>query len=81
MPNMKAIFLRIKKLWPMLKVFSAQVLKCRRAIAIPPVKRMLGQMLKSSNFSLSVFLCAFHNFAYHTNNSLTTKAYDRCNDE
>ena len=46
-------------------VFSAPALKCRRAIAIPPASasasacKMLGQMLKSWNFSLSVFFLAF----------------------
>ena len=48
-------------------VFSAPALKCRRAITIPPASasasasicKMLGQMLKSWNFSLSVFFLAF----------------------
>ena len=56
-------------------IFSAPALKCRRAIAIPLASatasvsasasasastcKMLGQMLKSWNLSLSVFFLAF----------------------
>ena len=44
-------------------IISAPALKCRRAIAIPPASastcKMLGQMLKSWNFSLSVIFLAF----------------------
>ena len=52
-------------------LFSAPALKCRRAIAIPSASasasastcKMLGQMLKSLNFSLSAFLCPRHKMA------------------
>ena len=53
--------------------------KCRRAIAIPPASasacKIIGQMLKSSNFSLSVFFFHFiFNFAYHTDKALHNKS-------
>ena len=39
---------------------------------------MLGRMLKSWNFDLSVFFLAFK-LRFHTNKKrFTTKAYDRC---
>ena len=59
------------KLVFLVPIFSAPALKCRRAIALPPASvsastsawasayKMLGQMLKSWNFSLSVFFLAF----------------------
>ena len=46
-------------------IFSMPALLCRRAIAIPPASasaptyKMFGQMLKSWNFSLSLFFVAF----------------------
>ena len=43
------------------KILSTPALKCSRTIALPPASacKMLGQMLKSWNFSFSVFFLAF----------------------
>ena len=51
-------------------IFSVPALKCRCAIAIPlesaSTCKMLGQILKSWNLSLSVFFFLHFNFAYIT---------------
>ena len=67
-------------------IFSAPALWCRRAMAIPLVSvsvsastgKMLGQMIKSRNFSLSVFFLCILTLLIILIKPLTTKAYDRC---
>ena len=64
-----------------LSFISAPALKCRRAIAIPLASasasastyKMLGQMLKSWNFSFTDFFVAL-SFAYHTNKAPYNKS-------